>query len=224
MQKSPIFTLFLSIFLISCAHSQSEKLIAEEEILYEQGNYKEAIKKLDEAIKKDSKNAGAYINRGTNKSALEDFEGANSDYQKALELIPGNRLSLFNIGNNYKRLGKPKLAVENYNKALHVKDGQYVFVEFVPNENTDLIEFYVPTYQIIYERGMAYYDLGELEYAFHDFNYALEKNFESAKCHYFLGMVHYSGGQKDKACVEFNLAKQLNDKDAEKSFQAYCTD
>jgi tetratricopeptide (TPR) repeat protein len=71
---------------------------------------------------------------------------------------------------------------------------------------------------------MAYYDLGELKYAFHDFNYALENNFQPAECHYFLGMVHYSGGQKDKACVEFNLAKQLNDKDAEKAFQAYCTD
>ncbi|MFA7616903.1 MAG: tetratricopeptide repeat protein [Weeksellaceae bacterium] len=224
MQKSPIFKLFLSIFLISCTHSQIEKLITEEEILYEQGNYKEAIKKLDEVIKRDPKNAGAYINRGANKSALEDFESANSDYQKALELIPNNRLALFNIGNNFKKLGKSDLAVENYNKALKVKGGQQIFVEFVPNENTELFEFYVPTYQIAYERGMAYYDLGELGYAFQDFNYALENNFEAANCHYFLGLVYYSGEQKDKACDEFNLAKQLNDKDAEKAFQRYCTD
>lgn len=224
MHKSSIVLFLTLILLISCAQPQSEKLTVEEEILYEQGNYKEAIRKLDEAIKIDPKNARAYINRGTNKSALEDFEGAILDYQKVLELIPGNRLSLFNIGNNYKRLGKPELAVENYNKALHLKDGQQVFVEFVPNENTDLIEFYVPTHEIMYERGMAYYDLGELEYAFHDFNYALENNFQTAECHYFLGMIHYAGGQKDKACDEFILGKQLNDKDAEKAFQAYCAD
>ncbi len=224
MFRISISILFALCFLINCNEYQSKKLFAEEEVLYKQGKYEEAINLMDLAIKNDPKNIGAYINRGTNKSALQDFEGAIIDYQKVLELDPHNKLALYNIGNNYKRLGKPELSIENYNNALKLKDNQKFIIEITPEESFDSAEFYVSIHEIAFERGIAYYDLGKFKNAFQDFNYALDKNYYPAECHYWLGLVYYSCGEKEKACNEFQIAKQMNDKEAEEVIAKYCID
>src|SRR5688572_26803655 len=109
------------ILLSGCQTKSANDYFAEAEILEGQAKYKEAIALLDKAIGLDQKFLGAYINRGADKSALNDFKGAIEDYQHVVAIDPKNTLAYFNIANNYKRLEEYKVAVDYYNKAYQSK-------------------------------------------------------------------------------------------------------
>ena len=52
------------------------------------GDYDHAIADLDQSIKLDSENAGAYINRGNSYSAKREYDRALDDYGQALRIHP----------------------------------------------------------------------------------------------------------------------------------------
>ncbi|MFT4800720.1 MAG: tetratricopeptide (TPR) repeat protein, partial [Flavobacteriaceae bacterium] len=60
----------------SCDFESSADYNAEAEKLELEGKYAEAIPLLDKAIEKDPSNIYALINRGVDKSILEDYEGS----------------------------------------------------------------------------------------------------------------------------------------------------
>jgi tetratricopeptide (TPR) repeat protein len=192
------------------------------ERLEEQGKYKEAVQVLDKAISKDQSFLGAYINRGADKSALGDFKGAIEDYMKVTVLDPKNTLALFNIGNNYKRLNDHHSAVIYYNKAFATKGGEGIYIDYTPNNFTDLDKFDVPGHEISYERAIAFYELDSLNNAFADFQHSISKGFMTADCYQRIGYIYVSRGQKEKACECFHKAIEMGNKDAESDIAKYC--
>lgn len=223
MKQVTIILTFL-ILLASCDFKTAQDYLNEADKFSEEGNYNEAIELLDKAIQKDPKYLGAYINRGTDKSALGHFEEAIMDYKKVLDLDPKNTLALFNIGNNYKRLDDFKTAVEYYDKAFDTKGGQSIYLDLTPNDFIDLSKFDVPGHEIHYERGIAYYNIDSLHRAFNDFNAAIQKNYMTAECHFWLGYIYLSTGQTDLACKNLNKSKELGDNDAEEEIKNYCNE
>ncbi len=222
--KQVIFILTIILLLPSCYFKTAQDDLNEADKLSEKKKYKEAIELRDKAIQKDPKYFGAYINRGADKASLGDFKGAIEDYKNVLQIDPKNTLALFNIGNNYKRLDDFKTAVEYYDKAFDTKGGESIYLDFIPNDFIDLSEFDVPGHEIHYERGIAYYYIDSLQRAFNDFNAAIQKNYMTAECYYWIGFIYISTGQTELACENLKKSKQLGDKDAEAELKKNCNE
>ncbi|MBL4605523.1 MAG: hypothetical protein JKY02_07660 [Flavobacteriaceae bacterium] len=80
------FLLLFSLITFANCGKSHDTYIHEAEILENKGKYIEAIKILDDAILADKNNLGAYINRGTDKSALGNYKDAILDYKEALKI------------------------------------------------------------------------------------------------------------------------------------------
>ena len=72
---------------------------------------------MDKAIELEPNFAGAYMNLGTAKAHLKEYDVAIKDYDKAIKLNPNYALAYYNRGLTYRELGKEKEAKENFKKA-----------------------------------------------------------------------------------------------------------
>ncbi|MBR9832672.1 tetratricopeptide repeat protein [bacterium] len=84
------------------AYPEDKALIIEELDYYLQtGKSVEALKNLDLAISKDPENSLLVFARGTIHDKMENFEKAEADYKKALELKPDYFDAAYNLGAMY---------------------------------------------------------------------------------------------------------------------------
>src|SRR5258708_38815653 len=81
------------------------------------GDYDHAIDDLDQSIKLDSQNAGAYINRGNSYGAKKEYDRALDDYGQALRIHPQDSGAYSARGNVYEHLGQPERAIADYDQA-----------------------------------------------------------------------------------------------------------
>ena len=73
---------------------------------------------LQDLVRKDPKNLGAWIRLGNNLMDSYRFKEAVEAYQKALELDPKNVDVRVDMGTCYRNIGRPEKAVEEYRKAI----------------------------------------------------------------------------------------------------------
>jgi len=196
------FTIVI-LFFASCDFKTSKDYFVAAAELEQQQKYNEAIKLLDKAILKDKQFIGAYINRGADKSAINDFKGAIEDYEKVLLIDHQNTLALFNIGNNYKRLNNYKTAINYYDKALQTKPGNYTYVDLVPNDFVDLSAFDVPAQEIFFEKGIALYFVDSLKDSYTNLQRCIKKGYMIADCYYWIAFIYLRCGQNKAACDYF---------------------
>ncbi len=213
------------IFLVSCSKSQ-DSYLAEAEFFENQGKYKEAIKVLDKAIEVDKNNLGAYINRGADKAALGNYKAAIIDYKKALEIDSINPIVLLNIGNNYKRLNDYRSSVHFYNLAedfngyLYSKNRTYqIAIQKDYQYKPSPLE--VSQNDILYERGLAFYELEQYEKSLLDFS-NIPYGIRSVDAQYMIGACLLELGKDIEACVEFKIAYFKGDKLAKSMLDKYC--
>ena len=64
--------------------------------------------------------AATFVNRGIILVALERYQEAFSDYHRAMDLMPELPESYIGRGNIYFLAGKPRMAIDDYNKALEL--------------------------------------------------------------------------------------------------------
>ncbi len=190
--------------------------------LEDKQKYNEAITVLNETIESYPKLIDAYLSRGADKSAINDYKGAIVDYSKVVELDPKNTLALFNIGNNYKRLNANLKAISYYNKAFVTKGGEQIYFDMVPNNLVSSSNFDIEGYAIFYERGLAYYRIDSLRKAFNDFHNCIGSNYKVKESYYFLGTIYEAYRNKSSACKCFLKSSQLGDQQASLEFKKYC--
>lgn len=159
----------------------------------ELGQYEDALRHFESAIKKDNQNGNFFYNRAQVKTKLDKLEEAIADYTKAIELLnPSDTQyqfnSYFNRGNCYRRLGRLDESVEDLKKAVGINSnnasahnnlGLSYFekedFEDALNEFTKAIG-HKPHALHFNNRGLAYYHIGQLDAAKRDFDEALKKN------------------------------------------------
>lgn len=78
----------------------------------------DTVKLLQDALKKDPKNLGAWIDLGNIMMDTHRFNEAIDAYAKALEIDPKNVNVRVDMGTCYRNIGKPDVAVKEYKKAL----------------------------------------------------------------------------------------------------------
>lgn len=209
MKKIILVLIFISF---GCEKS-IDTLLNESIDLENKGKYIEANKILDKIIEIDSTFLGAYINRGVNKSILKNYESAIEDYKLVLKFDSKNKLALFNIGNNLKRLNKFSRSIDYYDKIIN--DNSIIIYY-----KDDLDPFYVSIEDIYYERGLAYYSLERFEDALYDFKACVSDNNPDA--YYMLGSTYLVFGKDIEACLAYKKGMYLGDIDSKKQFKKLC--
>ncbi|MDR2953726.1 MAG: hypothetical protein LBV43_01425 [Prevotella sp.] len=223
MKKAVIILIFFLLIFGSCDFRSSSYYNAEAEKLEAEGKYTEAVVFLDKAIEKNPVNIYALINRGVDKSLLEDYSGAIADYSRIIEIDGDNTLAYLNRGKNKKRVGDYKGAIKDFDEAIRTKGAEFLWSDKEENPLVDTgFEFDVPMEEIRFERGLARYKVDSLKTAFDDFTFCIQRNYELATSHYMVGIIHISYGKFDKACNALAKSKEYGDLDAQVMIDKYC--
>ncbi|KAL7606068.1 uncharacterized TPR repeat-containing protein At2g32450 [Lactuca sativa] len=99
-------------------HFRALKLLGS--ALFGVGEYKAAIKALEEAIYMKNDYADAHCDLASALHAIGDDENAIKEFQKAIDLKPGHVDALYNLGGLYMDMGRYQRASEVYTRVLGV--------------------------------------------------------------------------------------------------------
>ena len=220
--KIVVFILFCLI-ATSCNIKLSDYYNSEAQKLESEEKFEEAIVLLDKAIKKNPKNIYALMNRGVDKSLLEDFNGAIEDYSRIIEINEQNTLAYLNRGKNKARIEDYEGAIEDFDKAIITKGGEFLWMDKVENPLIDNgFEFDVMMEEIRYERGFSRYNIGNYRVAYDDFIFCIQKNFHLSTNYYMAGLVFIAYQNMEEACEMFAKSKMYGNQDAQEMIDMYC--
>jgi lipoprotein NlpI len=187
-----------------------------------------ALSDCNEAIRADSSNAAAYLNRGNAYLNKSDFERAFGDFNAAIQLDPKNAWAFAERGNLYKNKGDLDHALADLNDAIRL-DPTYALAFFARgdlykslgdltramadmNESIRLDPNFAPAY---FTRGRLSYMIGNNPAALENFTKSIKLDAEDASAYFNRGVAYYVvGGRTADAVADFKKAAELNPKDA----------
>jgi tetratricopeptide (TPR) repeat protein len=111
---------FHVVFWLALAQSAApvDSLTQQAHTLFESGNYSEAQKKIQQAIRLDSRSAALWSDLGIVDAQMNQVKPAIAAFEKALSLDPENPKTCFNLALLYTRTGAPGKALDLYHKGL----------------------------------------------------------------------------------------------------------
>ena len=130
-----------------------------------------------------------YLNRGNEKKANGDLEGAIADYSKAIELEPVYAAAYWNRANAFYEKKDFSGAIADYTK----------YIDFQPYEPN-----------AYYNRGFAKAAQGDLEEAIADYTKAIELEPSSAHAYYGRGLAKAVQGYPEDAILDYTEAIIIN--------------
>jgi len=154
------------------------------------GDYPQAIKDFDEAIRIKPEYAEAYYNRGLAHKALGNAGQAIADYSRAIRIKPNMAEAYNNRGNAYGESGDCNQALMDFNAALEI--------------NPSFAEAYM-------NRGNAYNCLGNYQQAIEDYGRAIEKKPDYAASYYNRAVAYSKMGNGKLAILDLKTAAGLGD-------------
>jgi len=154
------------------------------------GDYPQAIKDFDEAIRIKPEYAEAYYNRGLAHKALGNAGQAIADYSRAISIKPNMAEAYNNRGNAYGESGDCNLALMDFKAALEI--------------NPSFAEAYM-------NRGNAYNCLGNYQQAIEDYGRAIEKKPDYAASYYNRAVAYSKMGNGKLAILDLKTAAGLGD-------------
>lgn len=124
-----ILIVLLSSASLLYAQPSSRVLIDEGVELHDQGKYKEAIAKYNEALSSDQQNVHALAEKAYSQMGMGEYKAAIATCKKALKIKTEDKEALkliyITYGNALDLAGKPKDAVKIYDKGLKEYPGFY---------------------------------------------------------------------------------------------------
>ncbi len=139
--------------------------------------------------------AEAYNDRGNERAAAGDNQGAIADFTEAIKLQPNYAEAYKNRGGLRWSLGNKQGALADFNQVIQLN----------PKPEADDYK----------SRGNLQWDLGDKQKAITDFDRALALNPKDASIYNSRGNVRAELGDKQGALADFNQAVQLNSNDAQ---------
>ncbi len=155
-------------------------------------SFSDPIAFYDSAVSQDPRNPNnvlLYNNRGNEKYAGSDFQGAIDDFTKAIELNPDYAVGYNNRGTVYSAKGDLERAIKEYDKAI----------ELYPD--------YIDAYN---NRGKAYDETGNHDQAIKDYDKASELYPDFADAYNNRGTAYSAKGDLDNAIKNYGKAIELN--------------
>lgn len=166
----------------------------------EAGNYKAAIKRYDDYLKKNPNSAKVYYYRGLVKFEMGDVDNAISDYSKALEIDKEFPEAYVNRGFIWSSKGNYDRAISDYTKALLL------------NPNSSIKS------RIYFNRASTWYKSGDYERAIGDFTEGINIDSRNHEVFYFRAEAWYEKGNLDRAISDYTKAIEINSKYAKAVF------
>ena len=169
-----------------------EKLFNEANRLSDEGKWETSIAKWDEYISmRPHKHLEqvAYDQRGYAKYSIGDHAGAIADYDRALEIFPGNTAARNNRGMAKRSMGDYAGAIADYDKVL----------EKSPRDA-----------DAYYNRGIAKYSMSDYAGAIADYSQALNINPQHAEAYSNRSAVKIDMGDYEAALADCDQALKIN--------------
>jgi tetratricopeptide (TPR) repeat protein len=113
-----LIILFISLSCACHAQRNPDKLYAQAETAFDEGNYPKALVVLNSCIEEDPGFLDAYFMRAQTREQLRDLPGALTDYSIVLDKVPHHPEGLLNRGQLRYRLGKYAQAEEDFQAIL----------------------------------------------------------------------------------------------------------
>ncbi len=166
---------------------------ADAKIAAQSGDYKDAKKLYDRAIKKVKDNEKLYNERGLAKHELGDYKGAIKDFDKATELRSEYTEAYYNRGRAKDELGDYEGAIEDYDNAI--------------KSNPSDADAYR-------NRGYAKGELGDYKGAIEDYDNAIKLNPNDADAYFNRSYSKGELGDHEGAIKDLDNTIKLNPNDA----------
>jgi tetratricopeptide (TPR) repeat protein len=204
-----ILCFFATTFMMSCDFKSADDYLKEAHEVGMSGDYKTAIQTYNKAIEKNPELKEAYIQRGLCYENIQMDSLAINDYRKLLSFDPDNTTAFYYIGLCEFRHNKFKDAIDFYNKALMSKginptdSSAQLVVDWNKGGilgNEDKAAYDIPSYEIYYERGLAYYSIGEVKKSFYDFQYCITQKYNLGQSNYMVALCWLAADNNGKAC------------------------
>lgn len=148
-----------------------------------------------------------FHNRGRNKMKLEDFIGAITDFNRALNHDPNYILALSYRGDCKENLGDHRGAINDYSVVIDlIKDS---------NEKSLLSEIYSL-------RGVSKVNLQNHNEGISDFSKAIELDLKNSKAYYNRGLSRIKLKQLNDGCLDLSKAGELGNREAYDAIRNLC--
>ncbi len=157
--------------------------------LYESGDIEQAIGMLDAALEIDPENASLYFNKGLAYEAIDCFDDAIEQHQRALEIAPDDLEVLNALALDYTRNGE-------FDRSLEI----FEYIERLDNN-------YEPCYC---NRIITYTELNKHEKAEEMFYLAQQIDPDCPLCFYNIGNSLYSRAAFDRAIWCWEKVRELD--------------
>jgi tetratricopeptide (TPR) repeat protein len=200
--KNLLTLLTIALFMCTACLSQNkiDKLGSKGVTLFQNGAYKEALKKFNEIIKLDSLNSEAYMRKADCLDILGDTQNSIINYSRSIELDPKNKIALYNRALTYEKIGNIENAILDYNSA----------VESDPKNESEL-----NNKLILLNLGILYGQMNQLDKAIDAFKQTIKIDSNYADAYHNLGYAYQLKGDHAKAIECFVIAIRLNPNEIE---------
>lgn len=214
--------------LAGIASGQSfRKLRKAAEAFVENGKYKDAIEQYTHAIEMKPTDIDMYIERGKAFEALERFDEAYADYEKAKVFDPDEEDILFLLGRVSNKMGKYEQALSHLNHASRVaKREEKIYPEKVKTllelgeyemalKVSDTAMLFDENAINYYQRGLAYEKLNNDILAKRDFEKSVKEDKNFIESRLSLANLLTRTGKLDDAMEHCNEVLELNDRNTD---------
>jgi beta-lactamase regulating signal transducer with metallopeptidase domain/tetratricopeptide (TPR) repeat protein len=149
----------------------------------------EIKERFREDVEKRQHSSVDHISQGLSHLHKGQIDDAFTDFNRAIDIDPGNSEAYFSRGVVYYMQGQIVKAISDYNKAIEIS----------------------PEFAAAYQnRGCIYYSIDEYDKAISDFDKAIALDHEDAATYNMRGIAYYRQGQIEKAISDYNKAIDIN--------------
>jgi len=157
--------------------------------LIAEGNYRDAVAKLNQAIELDPRHAPSWVSLGVAKQRTDDSTAAFESFHRALELDPDSLMALNNLASAYVQQEKWDLAAEHLRRAIRLN----------------------PRYAKAYHNlGIVYSKQQKWDAAVQSLEQSVEISPDVAQPHLDLANIYRSQGDMSKSVLHFQRALQAD--------------
>jgi len=177
-------------------------------------------------IEIDPEDVFAYTNRGSAKQDSGDYQGAISDYNKAIEINPQYADAYNNRGSAKEHLGDYQGAIADYSKAIEMNPKLATAYSNRGNTKCQLEDYQGATSDFneaieidpkdafaYTNRGVAKHNSSDIIGAINDYDKALSIDSQFADAYSGRGTANIELGNYNEANNDYTLALQINPKD-----------
>jgi len=167
----------------------SDIFLNRSKIRREGGNHRGALDDCNKAILLNSRNPGAYCNRGVIFEKMEMISEAIEDYSLAISLNHKYASAYYNRGSIFGVKGEYGKAIEDFGEAISIN----------------------PVFTLSYfNRAIALKKMGEIEKAIQDYNKVIDIDPSHAQAYCNRGVAFAESDRHDNAINDFNKAIELD--------------